>query len=147
MFKSRRVENSIMVKEHLVSYFPSLTYDCIDDLGETIMNPANFRSSTVKNSIKDNINFAHPVHVYFHTNIIKPNFVGDSYLWLLTSLHLPSAKVYHRFDYPLYKPVEQSCIESISISLVMKTDENVLFEESDIPCLVILHFKKKSSGQ
>jgi len=80
VFKSRRVENSIMVKEHLVSYFPSLTYDCIDDLGETIMNPANFRSSTVKNSIKDNINFAHPVHVYFHTNIIKPNFVGDSYL-------------------------------------------------------------------
>jgi len=29
----------------------------------------------------------------------------------------------------------------------MKTRENVLFEESDIPCLVILHFKKKSSEQ
>jgi len=27
----------------------------------------------------------------------------------------------------------------------MKTVENVLFEENDIPCLVILHFKKKSS--
>ena len=65
---------------------------------------------------------------------------------LLTSLHFPSAKGYHRFDYPLYKPVEQSYIESISIRLVMKTGENVLFEESNIPCLVILNFKKKFSA-
>ena len=53
---------------------------------------------------------------------------------------------YYRFDYPLYKPVEQSFIESISIRLFMKTGEYVLFEDGDIPCLVILHFKKKSSG-
>ena len=63
---------------------------------------------------------------------------------LLTSLHFPSAKGYHRFDYPLYKPLKQSYIRLISIRLVMKTGENVLFEERDIPCLVILHFKKKS---
>ena len=31
--------------------------------------------------------------------------------------------------------------QSISIRLVMKTGENVLFEDSDIPCLVILHLK------
>ena len=66
---------------------------------------------------------------------------------LLTSLHFPSSKGYHKFDYPLYKPVEQSYIESISIRLVMKTGENVLFEESDFPCLVILHIKKNSSEQ
>jgi hypothetical protein len=29
----------------------------------------------------------------------------------------------------------------------MKTGENDLFEESDIPCLIILHIKKKSSEQ
>jgi len=66
---------------------------------------------------------------------------------LLTSLHFSSGTGYHRFDYPSYKPVEQSFIESISIRLVMKTGEKVLFEESDSPCLVILHFKKKSSVQ
>ena len=66
---------------------------------------------------------------------------------LLTPLHLPSEKGYHRFDYPLFKPVEQSFIESISIRLVLKTGENALFEDSDIPRLVILHFKKKSSAQ
>jgi hypothetical protein len=105
-----------MVKKNLVSYFPSRAYASIDDLDETIMNPANCRSSTVKHSIKDNINFAHPEPVYVYTNIIKPNLVGDSYVRLLTSLHFPSAKVYHRFDNPLYKPVEQSYIVNFDSS-------------------------------
>jgi len=61
---------------------------------------------------------------------------------LLTSLHFPSNTGYHRFDYPFYKPVEQSFIMLISIRLFMKTGDNVLFEDSDIPCLVILDFKK-----
>ena len=63
---------------------------------------------------------------------------------LLTSLHFPSNTGNHGFDYPLHKPVEQSIRESISIRLVMKTGDNALFEFSDIECLVILHFKKKS---
>ena len=64
---------------------------------------------------------------------------------LLTTLNFPSAKGYQRFDYAFYKTVEQSYIESISIRLVMKTGENVLLEDSDILCVVMLHFKKKSS--
>jgi len=112
----------------LLSYFPSRAYDIIDDLAETITNPANYRSSTVNHSIKYNINFAHTEPVYVYTDIIKPNLVGDSYVRILTSLHFPSAKVYHRFVCPLYNPVEQSYIESISIRLVMKTGENVLCE-------------------
>ena len=111
------------------------------------MNPVNCRSSTVKYSIKDNINFAHPELVYVYTYIIKSNLVGDPSERLLTSLHFPLAKGYHRFDYPLYKLVEQSYIVSISIRLVMKTGETMMFEESDITCLIILHFKKKSSEQ
>jgi len=120
-------ENSTTVKENLVFYFPSRAYVSIDDLAETIMNPANSRSSTVKQPIKDNINFAHPEPAYVYTDIIKPNLFGDSYVRILLSLHFPSAKVYHRFDYPLYKLVEQSYIKSISIRLFMKTVENVLF--------------------
>jgi len=54
---------------------------------------------------------------------------------LLTSLHIPSDTGYHRFEYPLYKPVEQSFIESISIRLVMKSGVNVLFDEGDIRAL------------
>ena len=57
-----------MFKENLVSYIPSRADDSIGDLVETIMNPANCRSSTVKHSIKDNINFDHPepIYVYRH---------------------------------------------------------------------------------
>ena len=76
-----------------------------------------------------------------YTNIIKPNLVGDSYVKLLTTLHFPSSTGYHRFDFPLYRPVEQSFIESITIRLVTKNAEDALFEDSDIPCVVKLQFK------
>ena len=56
---------------------------------------------------------------------------------LLTSLHSTADTGFHKFHYPLYKPLEQSFIEAISIRLVMKTGENMLFDDSDISCLVI----------
>ena len=147
LLNSCRGENSVMVNENLVSYFPARKYNDINDLAETIINPANCCSSTLNLSIKVNCNFVHPEPVYVYTDLIKPNSDGDSYVRLLTSMHFQSNTGYHRFDYPLYKPRELSFIESISIRLVLKTGENVLFEESDIPCLLILHFKKKSSVQ
>ena len=100
----------------------------------------------MNHSIKGNINFAQLVPVYIYTGIIKTNLVGDSYVRPLTSLHIPLDTGYHRFVYPLYTWVEQSYIESISIRLVMKTGEIVLFERGYIPCLVILHIKNKFSG-
>jgi len=81
-----------MVNENLIFYTPSRAYDSIDDLAETIMNPANCRFSTLKHSIKDNINFAHPALVYVYTDILKPNVLGDSFMRPLTSLHFPSVK-------------------------------------------------------
>jgi hypothetical protein len=66
---------------------------------------------------------------------------------LLTTLHFPSATGYNTFNYPLYRPVELSFVESIAISLVTKTGDDVVFEDSDIPCLVVLHFRKKFSTQ
>jgi hypothetical protein len=81
-----------------------------------------------------------------YTDIIKPNLVGDSYVKRLTTLHFPSSTGYHRFDFPLYRPVEKSFIEPITISLVTK-NADVLFEDSDIPCVVTLHFKNKSPTQ
>jgi len=53
-----------MVNEHLVSYFPARIYDDINDSAETIINPANCRSSTVNISTKDNFNFAQPEPIY-----------------------------------------------------------------------------------
>ena len=116
------------------------------DLAESIMNPANCRFSTVKQSIKDNCNFAQLEPIYVYTDI-KPNLVRDSYIRLLTSLYFLLDTGYHRFDYPFYKPVEQSFLESITFRVIIKSDENVLFEVSHISRLVILHFKKTSSGQ
>ena len=62
-------------------------------------------------------------------------------------MYFPSSTGYHRFDYPLYRPIEQSFIESITFRLVTKNGEDVLFDDSDIPSVVTLHFKNKFSQQ
>ena len=64
LFNSCHGENFIMVNENLVSYFTARVYNGIDDLAETLMNPANFRSSTVNLSTIDNFNFTQPELVY-----------------------------------------------------------------------------------
>jgi hypothetical protein len=58
-------------------------------------------------------------------------------------IHLPSPKVYHRFDYQLDIQLEQSFIETISIRLVAKSGDNVKFASSAVPCITILHFKRR----
>ena len=109
------------------------------------MNPANCRMLRVTLFSKGNFSFALPETVYIYTDIIKPNLVGDSYVRLLSILQFTSKTGYHRFNYPLYRPVKHTFIKSISIRLVTKTGEDVLFEDSDIPFVVNLYFKKKSS--
>ena len=91
---------------------------------------------------KGKFKFSQPEPVNIYTDINKSYSVGDPYLRLLTFLHFQLNTVYHRFDYLIYKPVEQCFIESISIRLFMKIDVSVLFEFSDIPCLVIMYFKR-----
>ena len=128
----------------MVSYFPVKVYNGVEDLTEKVITPYNCRSSGVTLAVRDNFDFAVPEPVHVYTDVIKPNLVGDSYVRLLTSLHFPSATGYHRFHCPFCKPVEQSFVESIAIRIVTKTGEDVAIEDSDIPLLVILQFKKKS---
>jgi len=146
LFNSCYGENSVKIDNNIISHFPARVYKGLEDLAETIMNPANCHTSRITVSLKDNPDFTTPEPVYVYTDI-KPNLVGDSYVNLLTTLHFPSSTGYHRFDFPLYRPVEQSFIEYITIRLVTKNAEDVLFEDSDIPCVVTLHFKNKSSAQ
>jgi len=127
----------------VVSHFPNRVYNVLEGLAETIMNPANYHSSRAILSVKDNSDFVHLI-LFVYTDIIIPNLVGDSYVRLLTTLHIQSTTGYHRFNYPLYKSIEQSFIDSITIRLVTKKGEDVLFEDSDISSIVTLHFKKKS---
>jgi len=92
----------------VVSHFPNRVYNGLEDLAETIMNPANFLSSRVNVTVKGNSDFALLEPHYVYTDIIKPNLVGDSYVRLLTTLHFPSNIGYNRFNYTLYRPIEHS---------------------------------------
>ena len=122
----------------MVSHFPVRVYNGLEDLAETIMTPANCHSSKITMSVEYNYNFATSEPVYVYTDIIKPNLVGESYVRLLTTPHFLSNTDYHRFHYSFYRPIEQSFIESITFGLVTNTDEDVAFDSSDIPCIIIL---------
>jgi hypothetical protein len=113
-------ENSLRIKQKVVSHFPLRVYNGLEDLAKKIMSPGNCHSSRIAIPVKDNSDFATPEPVYVYTDIIKANLVGDSYVRLLTTLHFPSATGYHTFNYPLYRPVEPSFIESTAIRLVTK---------------------------
>ena len=90
--------------------------------------------------MKDTYDFASPEPVFVYTDIFKPNLVGYSYFKILTTLHFPSGTGYHIFDHPLFRPIEQSLIEAITIRLVTKNGEYVMFNDSDIPIVATLHF-------
>jgi hypothetical protein len=93
-----------------VSHFPGRVYNGLEDLTKTILDPANCRTSKVSVALMDNPDFISPEPVYIYPDIIKPNLVGDSYVKLLTTLRFPSSMGYHTFDFPLYRPIEQSFI-------------------------------------
>jgi len=109
LFNSCYGENSVKIDNHIVSHFPARLYNGLEDLAETIMNPANCHTSRITVSLKDNPDFTTSEPVYVYTDI-KPNLVGDSYFKLLTTLHFPSSTGYQEIDFPLYRPVEQSFI-------------------------------------
>ena len=115
-------------------------YDRPDDIAKTVTKPNNCRSFAVSLPAKGNSGFTTPEPVYVYTDVINLNFVSASYVRLLTTLQFALKTGYHRFDYPLYRPVEQSFIDSIVIRLLTKTCQDVAFDNSAIPCLVILHF-------
>ena len=91
--------NSIRIDNH-VSHFPARVYNGLEDLDETIMNPANCRTCGITVSLKDNPAFTTPEPVYMYTDI-QPNLVGDV-VKPLTTLHFSSSTGYHTFDFPLY---------------------------------------------
>ena len=95
MINSCIAEKSLRIGVNVVSHFPNPVYNGLEDLTETIMNHANCHSSRVNVSVIDNSYFASPEPVYFYTDFIKPNLVGDSYVRLLTTLNFPSTTGYH----------------------------------------------------
>ena len=47
LFNSCYGVNSVKIDNHIVSHFPARKYNGLEDLAETIMNPANCRTSRI----------------------------------------------------------------------------------------------------
>ena len=64
-------ENSFRIRDNVVSHFPNRVYNGLEDLAETIMNPANCHSKKVTMTMKDNYNFASPEPVYVYADMLN----------------------------------------------------------------------------
>jgi hypothetical protein len=61
-------ENTFQIEENVVSHFPVRTYNELDDLDSTTLDPTNCRYSKVSLTVKDNYDFAtpEPAYIYRH---------------------------------------------------------------------------------
>ena len=64
-------ENSLRIRDNVVSHFPNRVYNGLEDLAEKIMNPPNCHSTRINMNVKDNYDFASPKPVYVYTDIVK----------------------------------------------------------------------------
>jgi hypothetical protein len=69
-----------MFNENLLSYFPFRVYNGIVDSAETIMNPANYRSSTLNLSIKANFTLL-SLKPYTFTRILSNEISLEILMW------------------------------------------------------------------
>jgi hypothetical protein len=60
LFNSCYRENSVKINNHIVSHLPARIYNGLEDLAETIMNPANSHISRITVSLKANPDFTTP---------------------------------------------------------------------------------------
>jgi len=85
--RKNKAKNFVKIDYHVVSHLPARVCNGREYLVDPIMNPFNCRTSRITVSLKGNADFITPEPVYVYTDI-KPNFVGDSYVKLLTTLHI-----------------------------------------------------------
>ena len=80
-------------------------------------------------------------HAMIYSNIISPQFVGDSTVRCMRTFATTSCQ-YYEFRNVQYVPVEQRQCQSIRIEFLTLEGLHVLFEDSVTPTKVVPHFRK-----
>lgn len=83
--------------------------------------------------------------LYVYSHIIKPRIVGDQVVRCLKVLPAdPNRSQYIKFGRIEYYPIDTFYIRNISIIILDAQSKRIDFNESTIPTLVTLHFRKTS---
>jgi len=76
-----------------------------------------------------------------YCDVISPQFVGSSLVRCLRTYVYPSPERQRRFENVYYVPAEKQ-ITNISIEILTLEGERVMFEGSETPSRLVLHFRK-----
>lgn len=83
--------------------------------------------------------------LFIYLDIMRPRIVGDQLVRCLKVLPLkPQNDVHIQFGRIEYHPLDTWYIRSIKTAILDNESVRIKFEESSIPTLITLHFKKKS---
>ena len=80
--------------------------------------------------------------IFLYTDIIRPQFVGDTMTRLLRVLPPNIASDHQIFSSLYYIPIEKVHFASITISFCSKTGKRYPFPASEHPSIVVLHFRR-----
>lgn len=82
--------------------------------------------------------------LFIYINIVCETLVGDSYVPLLRSIHIPTAEygttVHQNIENPIYIKLNRNEIKDIEVQIC--DDSGVLVPFQEGKCLLMLHFKK-----
>lgn len=80
-----------------------------------------------------------------YTDFIKPGFVGNEQIRCLRIIPMTNAvrvAQSHEFRHPIYHPVNENYIESISILLADINGQTLKIHSTQTPTYILLHFKQ-----
>jgi len=82
-------------------------------------------------------------HVLLYSNLISPQFLGDSTVRCVRTFRLyPNAMCQHEFWNVRYVPVEQRRFQDIRIDFLTTEGLYIPYADSTIPTKLVLHFRK-----
>lgn len=81
--------------------------------------------------------------LYLYSNIVEPQFVGNTYAQLLATVAIPSTLKFgeqcvERYDTPFYIPIAGNCFQTVEVSL--RDDTSHLNPFKFGRTIVVLHF-------
>lgn len=113
----------------------------------TLLNPLNLlknsiddHSEIIKQNVFQSTNIV--THGFIYSDIIQPRLVGDQNIKCLKILQKSNLQQSLEFSTIEYYPLQSNYITDISILITNDNGDKMNFENSKIPTMCTLHFKK-----
>lgn len=140
---TKKVENDTKKVENVTvgfPYFPGYTEDFYEPL-HSLKSSIDHHCDIIKNYFPQNNDVVS--HAFIYLDIMKPRLVGDQSIKCLRIFPKTNSQQNIEFTSVEYYPIQSNYITDISILIANNNGDKINFENSKIPTMCTLHFKRK----